>query len=75
MIPRIENLVGAINGVNREYTTSLAYKDGSVRVWINGAVLDPGLNDGFVELGNNKIRMKVAPETGDVLRVYYVVRP
>jgi hypothetical protein len=62
---------GAINGVNRVFATQGPYLLGSTQVFLNGQAKVAAFADGWVELGGNRISMKVAPETGDILQVYY----
>lgn len=71
-VPFIEPLYGQTNGVNLIYQTSKDYLTGSVQVFRNGLLLEAALVDGFIELGNKKIQMKVAPISGEVLQAYYL---
>lgn len=70
--PRIEDAVGTINSFNKAFETTVPYRPGSLRVWINGELLLRDFPDGFRELGNNRFDMKAAPRTTDTLRVYYI---
>lgn len=70
--PRIESPTGAVNGVNKIYYVSADYVPGTVRVFINGQVKAPELEDGHTELGGRKINIKEAPRIGDVVRIYYI---
>ena len=70
--PRIETPVGAINGVNKTFFVAADYLPGSTRVYLNGVLLLPTLQNGHTELGGRKINLKEAPEMGDVVRVYYI---
>lgn len=70
--PRIEVPTGIINGSNRVFYTSVAYRPGSVMVFLNGQLKAGLLDDGWYELGTNRVRLKEAPLTDDVLQFYYI---
>jgi hypothetical protein len=71
-IPRIEVPSGIINGSNRVFYTSVAYRPGTVQVFLNGQLKEGLLDDGWFELGTNKVRLKEAPRTEDVIQIYYI---
>ena len=62
---------GAVDGVNKIFTLRGPYLPGSTQVFLNGQAKVASYADGWVELGGNRIAMKVAPETGDVVQVYF----
>lgn len=70
--PRIETPTGAVNGVNRTFFVTADYVPGTVRIFLNGQLKSPPLEDGHTELGGRKINIKDAPRAGDVVRVYYI---
>ena len=70
--PRFEVPAGPINGTNRLFYTSLYYRPTTIQVWLNGQMKRIDLDDGWFELGMNKVRFKVAPEVGDVVQIYYI---
>lgn len=70
--PRFEVPAGIINGSNRVFYTSVVYRPGSVMVFLNGQLKADLLDDGWFELGTNKVRLKEAPRTEDVLQFYYI---
>lgn len=70
--PRIEVPSGNINGANRDFLTSVDYRPGTVRVFLNGQLKAGALNDGWFELGTNRVRLKEAPLTEDVIQIYYI---
>lgn len=70
--PTIEELSGVVNGINRIYSTSLAYKSDSIRVWINGELMRADLDNGWVELGSNQIELNEAPLVGTTLNAWYL---
>ena len=45
-IPRFEVPVGAVDGANTVYTTSVPYQAGSTAVFLNGLLLRPDLAAG-----------------------------
>jgi hypothetical protein len=67
----VEVPTGIINGLNRVFQTQYPYIAGSTQVWLNGQMKDPKFADGWVENGGVFFTMKVAPEVGDVVQVYY----
>lgn len=71
-LPVIRPLSGVCNGVNTVFVTPSPYLAGSVRVWLNGELLRADLENGWVELGESRIAMKVPPVAGDALQAYYV---
>ena len=72
MVPVFETPSGSINGANRDYYTSGDYRSGTVRMFRNGVLQRKDLVDGWDEMGGKRVRMKEAPETGGVVRVYYI---
>lgn len=61
------------DGFRTLFHTTVAYNPGTVRVFWNGQLVTEGRDDGWVELGGNRIRMKEPPRIGDVLQVWYLV--
>jgi hypothetical protein len=72
--PIIERLSGVINGYNVVFETSRPYVPGSLKVFHNGLLGLEELVDGWVELGNGRIRLKEIPREGDILQAYYLPR-
>jgi hypothetical protein len=74
--PVIEPLLGPVNSSNLVFETTVEYRPASVQVFQNGQLKTKLLDDGWVELGGKKIRMKIAPRSGpgwaDVMSVYYI---
>lgn len=72
-LPRFETLVGAIDGVNVTYLTSVPYRATTVAVFLNGQLKVRTFTDGFAETspGGGVITMNEAPRTGDVVQAYY----
>lgn len=70
----IEPMYGLVDGVNQIFQTKNEYMPGTLRVFVNGVVYYGPFDDGWTELGDRKIRMKIAPVVGDVIQAYYVPR-
>lgn len=79
---RIEQAIGVIDGVNRDFRAPTYFRAGSLVVFLNGQQLKRQLDNGWDELDPNAgtFRMKQAPvgprpgsldDPGDVLFVYY----
>ena len=67
----IRRAVGPINGANVAFTTKTAFASGTLGVLVNGRLVDPDLDDGFVESAPWDFTMKAAPRIGDVLFTAY----
>ena len=74
--PKFETASGSVNGINRVFSVSLDYRPGSIQVFLNGLLLQKDLVDGWVELGNKKIRLHEAPKDSgpnpDIVVIYYI---
>lgn len=68
----IEPLNGTVDGINKLFTTDNWYKTGSVVVYHNGLAMRQDLDDGWTELGQNKIELNEAPIAGDIMQAYYI---
>lgn len=62
--------LGTADGVNRDFTVGAPYVPGSTIVFLNGAALRKDYENGWAELGGDRIRMNEAPFAGDVVQVY-----
>jgi len=75
--PRFEVPSGTIDNVNTVFTVSVPYVAGSTAVWINGALLEQTLDDGWIESNpaTGEITLKEAPRSSgacpDVLQVFF----
>jgi len=67
----IEPATGLVDGFNTLFLSSSMYVPGSVQVWLNGQMKRKDWDDGWTELGSNKILLKEAPIPGDVVQVFY----
>lgn len=70
--PTIESLSGIVDGANTIFETTYSYVSGSTQVWQDGQMLRKDYDDGWSELGTNRIRMAVAPKAGSVMQMYYL---
>lgn len=61
-----------IDGVNVNFTTSVDYVSGSLRVYQNGLRLKEGASNDYITTGTNGIQFNDAPETGDILIIDYI---
>jgi hypothetical protein len=68
----IEKADGDVDGVNRVFRVNSPYVPGSVRVFRNGQLETVTLQDGWVEIGSQKVRLHEAPKPGDVISCYYL---
>lgn len=69
--PVLAEAIGAIDGVNVDYTTPTVYSPGTLWVYINGLLVEQDGVEGVDELGGNAFRLREALRTGDTLHVYY----
>lgn len=66
-----EPAVGTANGVNASFETRSEYKRGSVVLFLNGVAKRQDFDDGWVEEGGKKVRLKMAPLLEDDVFFYY----
>ncbi len=71
--PTIELLTPEPDGVTTDFSTSQAYKSGTVSVWVNGQRRVASLDNGFTEAGGTTITLKEVPLSGDTLQAEYEV--
>jgi hypothetical protein len=65
------NIVGARDGMNTNFNTTLTFKLGTTRVYLNGQRLTPGVEYDYVEIGLNQISLQYAPFASDRLIIEY----
>lgn len=76
--PRFEVPSGVIDGVNTVYTVSRPYKPGSTAVFLNGALQERSLDDGWFETDPSAgtVTLKEAPRSigacPDVLQIFFI---
>lgn len=66
-----ETLSGVIDGRNTIFGVSSQMGAGSCSVYLNGILLTPGLDTGWVQLDDVTVQFKEPPELGDVVAVGY----
>jgi hypothetical protein len=72
---------GIINGVNTVFSVSVPYVAGSTAVWINGALMERALDDGWLESNpaTGEVTLKEAPRGSgacpDVIQVFFKDTP
>jgi hypothetical protein len=73
-IPRFEVPSGAINGTNMVFTVSVPYLMGSSAVFINGMLMRPDYDDGWIETDPavGEVTLKVAPLVLDVVQIFFL---
>lgn len=70
-LPECETPPETPDGVITDFTTTVAYKPGTVSVWINGMRLQADLDTGFTESPPQTVSMKEPPLTGDTIAVQF----
>lgn len=69
----IEDITKNIDGVNRIFKVSGYFKPGSTNLFVNGNIVNQDdLIYGWIELGQKKIRVNVAPSAGYEVKIYYI---
>jgi len=63
---------GDIDGSNKEFTLSNTPLEDSERVYLNGLLQEPGSGKDYT-IDGNKITFTIAPESGDVVLVSYLI--
>lgn len=74
--PVLIEAVGAVDGVNVDFETTVAYQAGTVWLFLNGQLV-PRVDDdgGLVELGGLDVRLKEAPRAGDRVHFWFHTGP
>lgn len=67
----IVTAIGSVNGVNLIFQTGAPYVLGSTVVFLNGTALRKDWDNGWTELGSDKIKMNEAPTVGDAIQIYF----
>jgi hypothetical protein len=65
------NIVGLKDGNNTNFSTTIPYKPGTTRVYLNGQRLTPGAEYDYLEISANQIGMFYAPVPSDRLIIEY----
>lgn len=66
-VEKIEEAIGPINGVNRDFATSEPFVPGSLHVFLSGLLIRQGDDDGFDVISPTLYRMRIAPPAGATL--------
>jgi hypothetical protein len=66
-------LTGSVDGVNVVFQTPYPYRPGSVRIFLDGQLKREDFDDGWIELGYDKVQLKIPPESGRVVQAYFLV--
>lgn len=66
-----ETLGGAVNGSNTAFTLTASPQNGSLQLYQNGIILEPGAGNDYT-LSGTAVTMLFAPLSGDKLRAFYV---
>lgn len=67
-----ERPAGAIDGANRDFTTSAPYQSGTLFVWQNGIVVRQADDDGWDSTGATTFRTREAYRLGSTIHVRYI---
>lgn len=72
--PRIEIASGAVDGVNRIFSTPDPYISGTLQIFVNGQLKRKDFDDGFDELvpSSGTFELKEAPVVEDVVQAYFL---
>jgi hypothetical protein len=64
--------LGAIDGINQDFTVNVAYAAGTLRVWQNGVLTRQADDDGWDETGSTTFRTKEPFRIGSTIHVRYI---
>lgn len=67
----IEPAVGPVDSHNRDFSVSVNYETGTLRVWENGILLSADFGE-FQELGGKNFRTSEAPRTGSTISAFFI---
>lgn len=67
-----ETVKGATDGVNKSFETTYAYKQGTLKIYLNGMRLNEGGDNDFTEDGSRSITFNSPPGRGDIIIADYV---
>lgn len=71
----LEVATGVIDGVNVDFTTSVAYFPGTLHAYLNGLLVERDGDEGPIEIGGVDVRMRLAPQINDTLHFWYRTGP
>ena len=67
--PHFEAAVGAVDGLNTTFSVSLAYRPGSLAVFVNDLLLGAG---GWTEVPPTGFDLSAPPHFGDVVQAFFL---
>lgn len=73
MGPVFEVPFGIVNGFNTLFTLRAPYVPNTTVVFLNGQAKVATYQDGWVEMGGKNLQLKIPPQTGDIIQVYYMI--
>lgn len=65
------NIIGLRNGNNTNFSTTVPYKPGTTRVYLNGQRLTPGATYDYLEVSTNQVGLFYTPVSSDRLIIEY----
>ena len=65
---------GVVDGVNKRFSSPVAYAPASLEVFINGLLLRRQDEDGWTVLTTTEFELKEAPRVGDLVRISFRIR-
>lgn len=65
------NIIGLRNGNNTNFSTTVPYKPGTTRVYLNGQRLTPGADYDYLEVSANQVGLFYTPVPSDRLIIEY----
>lgn len=73
-MPRFEVAAGIIDGLNKTFLTSSKYLSGTTAVFLNGQLLRPDYENGWIETDpeTGRFDMNEPPLTGDVVQIFFL---
>jgi hypothetical protein len=69
----IEKAIGAIDGVNDQFTTSKPYVSGNIHITYNGLLVLENCDDGWIPTNpaTGEFQLRFVPRVGDIIQVIY----
>lgn len=67
-----ETLVGAVDGVNKQFKTVHNFVDGYMTLYLNGLKQREGATNDYIEISDDTIEFQFAPLPGDIIVADYL---
>lgn len=67
-----EQPTGLVDGANTGFATAFKFENSTLKVYLNGLKLSPGIGNDYTVSDNQNFVMNYPPETGDVIVVDYL---